>query len=85
VFSIGLNEREQPLIFIFFIFFIFFILFILIILIKIQSFFGIGNIYLTAANKRAVHYSINRNVQLVEIIINHFDSYPLIGAKQSHY
>jgi hypothetical protein len=66
VFSIGLNEREQPL------------------LIKIQSFFGTGNIFRTTGNK-AVHYKINGTAHLYSIIINHFDSYPLVGAKQPHY
>lgn len=54
------------------------------ILIKIQSFFGTGNIYRTTGNK-AVYYKINGTAHLYSIIINHFDSYPLIGAKQSHY
>ena len=57
VFSIGLNEREHPL------------------LIKIQSFFGVGNIFLTAGN-RAAYYKINKIAQLFSLIINHFDSYP---------
>jgi hypothetical protein len=55
-----------------------------LLLIQIQSFFGTGNINLTAGN-RAVYYQINSNALLYSIIINHFDSYPLVGAKQFHY
>jgi hypothetical protein len=66
IYSIGLNEREHPL------------------LIKIQSFFGTGNINKTP-NNRAVYFTITAIAYLNSIIVKHFDSYPLVGAKQSNY
>nr|WUR10598.1 LAGLIDADG endonuclease [Elmerina hispida] len=70
VYSIGLNEREEPL------------------LVKIQSFYrgarGIGNINKTPNNK-AVYFSITAINHLNSIIVNHFESYPLLGAKKPNY
>jgi len=66
VYSIGLNEREEPL------------------LIKIRSFFGTGNINKTPNNK-AVYFQITAINDINLIIIKHFDSYTLLGAKLPNY
>jgi len=49
---------------------------------KIQSYFGVGNIY----DKKAeyVQYSVN-SIKDFKVILNHFDKYPLITQKQADY
>lgn len=53
------------------------------LLIKIQAFFKVGNINKNPTNN-AVQYSISAISEL-STIINHFESYSLLGAKLSNY
>ncbi|KAF8805812.1 homing endonuclease, partial [Phlegmacium glaucopus] len=50
------------------------------ILYKIQSFFGVGNVYLRAYKNIAV-YRVSNIEYLRDIIIPHFNNYPLITQK----
>ena len=54
------------------------------LLIKIKAFFGAGNINKNTTNN-AIQYHISAISDLNSIIINHFDSYPLLGAKLLNY
>lgn len=49
---------------------------------KLQSYFGVGNIY----DKKAeyVQYSVN-SIKDLKVILNHFDRYPLITQKHADY
>ena len=49
---------------------------------KIQTFFGVGNIYEIGAD--AIQYSVYSATDLVRLI-DHFDKYPLITQKQADY
>jgi hypothetical protein len=49
---------------------------------KIQSFFGVGNIYIKKDNSA---YFLVQSIQDLEIIIKHFDNYPLISNKFADY
>lgn len=49
---------------------------------KIQSYFGVGKIY--ARGKSVIDYRV-QSVEELEVIINHFDSYPLITQKWADY
>jgi hypothetical protein len=53
------------------------------LLIKIQAFFKVGNINKNTTNN-AVQYSVSAITDL-NIIINHFEHYSLLGAKLSNY
>ena len=51
---------------------------------EIQSYFGVGKIYI--ANKdNSVTYSVDSLTDLIEKIIPHFDKYPLISQKRADY
>ena len=51
---------------------------------EIQSYFGVGKIYI--ANKdNSVTYSVDSLTDLIEKIIPHFDRYPLISQKRADY
>ena len=47
------------------------------ILYQIKSFFGVGNIYLRPSYNKAV-YRVNKISDLINVIIPHFNAYPLL-------
>ena len=49
------------------------------LLVKIQTFFGVGKI--TIGNNNTVHYHVSSILDLTNVIIPHFDKYPLITKK----
>lgn len=50
---------------------------------KIQSYFGVGNIHI--GNNNAVSYYVNNTQDLTNVIIPHFDKYPLNTQKRADY
>jgi hypothetical protein len=50
---------------------------------KIQSYFKVGNIHL--GNNNSVSYYVNNTQDLINVIIPHFDEYPLITKKRADY
>ena len=50
---------------------------------KIQSYFGIGNI--SIGNNNAVSYYVSSVQELTNVILPHFDKYPLITKKRADY
>lgn len=54
----------------------------LAILYHLQKFFGCGNIYLDNKNFNGYKYTVSKYQDIINIIIPHFDKYPLIGSKQ---
>jgi hypothetical protein len=50
------------------------------ILYKIQSFFGVGNVYLRS-NKKISLYRVTNITYIKNVIIPHFFNYPLISKK----
>ncbi len=51
---------------------------------KIHFFFGVGTIH-EYKNKNTVTYTVNSVQDLVNVIIPHFDRYPLITQKRADY
>ena len=56
----------------------------LLLLRKIHSFFGIGTIY-EREDRNMVYYSVQSARAITNIIIPHFDKYPLITQKKADY
>lgn len=53
----------------------------LIVLSDLKSFFNGGNIYIDNRKFNAYKYTVSKTSDLVNIIIPHFDKYPLVGSK----
>jgi hypothetical protein len=51
---------------------------------QIQSFFGVGTIRVNSSND-SVYYSVTRLQDLINVIIPHFDKYPLITQKRADF
>ena len=56
----------------------------LILIRKIQSFFGVGTIN-QYESKNSVVYSVQSLRDIINVIIPHFDKYPLITQKKADY
>jgi hypothetical protein len=54
------------------------------ILYKIQSFFGVGSVYVRPSRKLAV-YRVSNVADLINVIIPHFIKYPLISNKKADF
>lgn len=55
------------------------------LLLKVRDFFGVGNLYKGGVGmKRWIYYRVNKLGDLITIV-NHFDKYPLQGAKQNAF
>lgn len=57
----------------------------LVILHDLKHFFGIGNISIDNRNSQAFKYVVSNVEHIVNIIIPHFDKYPLVGSKRLDY
>jgi hypothetical protein len=49
---------------------------------RIQSFFGVGSL---SGSKRSIRYQVQSVKDLTNIIIPHFDKYPLLAKKQADF
>ena len=56
----------------------------LLLLRKIHSFFGVGTVY-EREDRNMVYYSVQSARAITNIIIPHFDKYPLITQKKADY
>ena len=56
----------------------------LVILEGLKSYFGVGNIYLEK-ERNVARYSVETSKNLIEVIIPHFNEYPLITQKQADF
>jgi hypothetical protein len=50
----------------------------------LQNFFGVGIVYLNKNGKSAI-YMVRKLKDITNVIIPHFDSYPLISQKRADY
>jgi hypothetical protein len=48
----------------------------------LKCFFNCGNINLDNRKFDAYKYTVNKTSDLINIIVPHFDKYPLVGSKQ---
>jgi len=55
------------------------------ILYDLQRFFNCGNIHIDNAKENAKKFSVNKLSDIINIIIPHFDKYPLKGSKRLDY
>lgn len=51
------------------------------LLLIIQSYFGVGAIYTNKSNNSSVSYTVHSTKDLINVIIPHFDKYPLLTLK----
>jgi len=55
------------------------------ILLSLKEFFKCGNIYIDNRKENAYKFSVNKIDEILNIIIPHFDNYPLLSSKRLDY
>lgn len=51
-------------------------------MLKIQAYFGVGAIYTNKSNNSSVSFTVHSTKDLMNVIIPHFDKYPLLTVKR---